>query len=688
VLILILVLVVACQATVETSITASARVAATPASTTGTTTVEAPVEAEEHPPDPGRVLRMGLLRDMTTDNYWHYMCQEAPDNNGLVLDSTRPSLYSLAMPGINVIPDLALDPEPPRPRRDGDVWVVDVPLREDAVWSDGHPISAGDVAFTFDVGQEIGRGNCLQAYGIVEADSDRIGVLGVEPVDEHIVRITFNREPGLFVWPHTIGTAPIMAEHFWAPHREAAQAAGRDAVEAIPDPAAAVWEEQQEAAESAGATFDKSIEDITGEEVDGFLRDIRDTATANTLFAVSGVGDPSGGPMVFTGRTPNLRIRTVANPRYYRSGEVVDSGGVTYPMGPFVEEQVFSIYDTQERLVSALADGEIDHVLMGMGQSPPALVNLAEGSGAVALTNPTNGFWYLGFNLRKPPMSDPAFRRALAMMIDRDFLADELFQGETLPAWTLLPEANLQYFDPDAADEIASKYRNLNRFERLEAAVTILTEAGYTWERRPSIGAGQTGEPVVVPGEGVMQPDGTPVPELEILSLAPGSGLIFFASYAIYIERWLKDLGFEARAHFAGVDFVTGQVWPGDGTEPTFDLYLLGWVLGSPASPNFYDAFFHSRNLFETNYGFNAVGYINPELDQLAERLGQVKTVEDAKQIVWQLEGIIDRDLPYIVLNELVSVDVVHARLEVPFTETLGGLWNLEDLAGLVRIRE
>jgi ABC-type transport system substrate-binding protein len=672
------------QAAVETAPSTPALTAAAAVSTTSIATTGTWVDADEDVTDSDQVLRMGLLQDMTTTNYWH-VCQETIDINSSVLGSTRPSLYSLAMPGINVVPDLALDPDPPRPRSEGDVWIVDVSLRADAVWSDGQAISASDVAFTFNLAQEIGL-VCLDEYGVVEAGSDRVGVLSVDATDERKVRITFNRDPGLGVWPHTIGVAPIMAEHFWAPHWEAARAAARDAVKEIANPAAAVWGKQQDAAESAGLEFDKSIDDVTDEEIDRFLNGVYQTTMRRTLFAVTGVGDPSGGPMVFAERTPNLRIRNVANPRYYRSGDVVESGGVAYTMGPFIEEQVFSVYDTMAGLVSALAEGQIDHALVG--QSSPAVTNLVESSGAVTLTNPVNGLWYLGFNLRKSPTSDPAFRRALATMIDRDFLANDLFQGATVPLWSLIPAANLQYFDPDAGAEIASKYRNLRGFERLEAAVAILEEAGYTWERKPSVGVDRDGEPVVEPGHGVMHPDGSRVPELEILSLAPGTGLVFFASYAVYIARWLEDLGFEARAHITEAGMFTGQVWPGIGVKPTFDLYLNGWLLGSPAFPTFHDAFFHSRNLAEINDGHNAVGYINPELDQLAEQLWEVKTAEEAKQILWQLETIIDRDLPYVVLNTWTLRDVVSKRLDLPFTETLNGLVNLTDFSGLVRIRE
>ena len=163
---------------------------------------------------------------------------------------------------------------------------------------------------------------------------------------------------------------------------------------------------------------------------------------------------------------------------------------------------------------------------------------------------------------------------------------------------------------------------------------------------------------------------------------------MFFASYAVYIERWLEDLGFEVQSNITDLGFLAERVWPGIGVKPTFDLYLNGWSLGNPALPTFHDAFFHSRNLAEINDGHNAVGYINPELDQLAEQLWEVKTAQESKQILWELERIINRDLPYVVLNTWTLRDVVSKRLDLPFTETLNGLVNLTDLPGIVRILE
>jgi ABC-type transport system substrate-binding protein len=563
---------------------------------------------------------------------------------------------------------------------------VEVTIRDDAIWSDGEPITADDVEFTYDLVLEIDL-HCEDLYGIVEADSPRTGVLGVQAVGESTVRITFNDEPGLGVWPHTIGIAPIMAEHFWTQPVADARSAGVAAVDAVIDPAATVWKAHQQAAEAAGEEFTKTVDEISAEEIDRYLAGVYHTTMTEALFAVSGVGDPSGGPMTYAGRTPGLEIRNVANPRYFRSGEVVESGGVAYEIGPFIDEQIFLIYDTTEDLVRALLNGEIDHALLPQTAAALAPVLTADPD-TVALNNPANGFMYLGFNLRKPPMSDLAFRQAVAMMIDREFLTDEVSQNVLLPAWALLPEANLGYYDPEAGAGIASRYRNLDHFERLEAAVGILEEGGYTWEHEPSVGRDAEGEPFIEPGQGIMMPDGTRAPALEILNLGPGTGLVFFATLAAYIEHWLQDLGFSAQAQPSTGPLLVSEVWPGAGFEPTFDLYVLGWQLGNPAFPTLYDSFFHSRNLAESNDGNNSVGYVNPEFDALAEQIYQVTTSDEAKTIIWQLETILARDLPYVVVCNFPAREAVSSRLELPFTETLNGLLNATDFPGLVRIRE
>jgi ABC-type transport system substrate-binding protein len=579
---------------------------------------------------------------------------------------TRPSLYEVAMPGVAIVPDLAMPVEPPEPRLEGDTWVVEVPLREDAVWSDGHPITADDLVFMFDLAGDP-WGDCHGAW---------LGVADVVAVDSQTVRIIFDQEPGIGIWPHEIGVAEVMAEHFWAPHIETAMRQGQAAAEAIGDPATAVWETL--------ADPPPTPEDVTPDQIDAYVANVHDAAVGDYLNNVSGIGEPSGGPLVFAEWDPGVSVRYVANHNYYRTGDLVNSGDVSYEIGPFIDEQVHLVYGSEQEWAMALSRGAIDAT--GLPVAPVLRFLLTTDPDIEALQGTANGFWYLGFNLRNPPMSDPAFRRALAMMIDKDFLTAELFQSAVAPAWTLLPEANLQYFDVEAAAGIAAKYRNLDRFERLEKAVAILEEAGYTWDRKPAVGRNERGEPSIESGSGIVMPDGTPAPELEILSFAFGGWEYYwFIAYGRYVEHWLRELGFPARAQASTAGILVGEVWPGVGTEPTFDLYLLGWSLGNPAFPTFHESFFHSRNLAEVNDGNNAVGYANLEFDELADRVYEVKTVEEARHLIWQLETALDRDLPYIVMHAVPWSQTSNIRIEYPFTDSLGAPISF---GGLVRIRE
>jgi ABC-type transport system substrate-binding protein len=671
------VLAAGCQATVEgtTSTTETIAPAATSTTTaaTSTTTVPSPPETPDEPaPDSARTVRSARYEDITSDNTF---CED-DIGTGSILADTRPSIYAVAMPGLNVVPDLADPIEPPKPWVDGEAWVVEVAIRKDAAWSDGQPITAEDVTFTFALAGEP-WGGCLNWAW-------HTGVSEVEVIDDHAVRITFDGEPGFGVWPLTIGTAGIKAEHFWAPHEEEARAAGLTAVNAVGDPRAALWDAQQQAALAAGVEFTKTVENVTQDEIDTYLADVYNGAARTYLNAVSGIGEPSGGPVVFADWERGISISHEANSHYYRAGEVVRSGDVTYDVGPFIDTHQTIVYGSQQEAALALLNGEIDHTYFT--PNPAYQILLENDSNIIQLKNPTSTVWYLGFNLRKPPMSDLAFRRALAMMIDKDFLTSEVFQGGVQPAWTLLSEGNLQYFDPEAATEISAKYRNMDRFERLEAAVRILEEAGYTWDRKPRVGQDERGEPAIEPGWGILMPDGTRVPELEILSFALGNvGYFWFTSYSAYIERWLQDLGFAARAQPSTGPLLVSKVWPGVGFEPTFDLVLLGWGGDNQAFPTITADIFHSRNLAEVNDGNNNVGYINPDLDELADALYRVGTVEEAKRILWQLEAIIDRDLPYVVLHHLFAPEVYRTRVQFPFTNSLDGL---HDVPGMVRIQE
>jgi ABC-type transport system substrate-binding protein len=134
---------------------------------------------------------------------------------------------------------------------------VRVDLGDDLAWSDGRPVTSADVAYTFETVRRLGLGG-----GWAASYPDEIEQVVAESPTE--LRIEFSGRPGLGLWPHGLGLAPIMPAHVWA-----AQTEGLD---------------------TAAALYDLDADD-----------------------------DVSGGPLQIVTIT-DARIETVANPGYPEDG--------------------------------------------------------------------------------------------------------------------------------------------------------------------------------------------------------------------------------------------------------------------------------------------------------------------------------------------------------------------------------
>src|SRR5262249_32747764 len=88
---------------------------------------------------------------------------------------------------------------------------------------------------------------------------------------------------------------------------------------------------------------------------------------------------------------------------------------------------------------------------------------------------PLLGTHYLTFNTTKAPFNDARVRRALSMVIDREFLADPIWQQTALPAYSLIPPGTSNYGDPPMPE-----WFPLSTIEREDRARALLREAGFT----------------------------------------------------------------------------------------------------------------------------------------------------------------------------------------------------------------
>lgn len=590
-------------------------------------------EGEGEGSDESFVYNTGIFEDTTTDNYWAYFDPDSSVWNAYVLGKTKSALYAIDYPDLVLVPDLAAE-DFPEPVEDGDGWAVEVPMKQDAVWSDGEAITAEDFVFTFETVRDLELGgNWLASFP--QATEEDTGITGVEAVDEYTVKITFNERPGLGVWPHSVGTAPIMPEHFWADVVEEAKGSDEAAV---------------------------------------------------ALYEASGAGEPSGGSFVFEEREAGAFARISANENYHDIGREVtfETGeGGSYTVGPYASEEVLSLYAGQDAAVLALQEGEVDYLYNPLGMQRGLRERVTGDENLTAVSNATNGMRYLAFNFRKAPMDDPAFRKALATMIDREFMATNVLQGVAFPLYTATPQGNTAWYNEEVAEELKAPFVGFeNVADRAQAAIDILKEAGYTWDTEPAPDAELNS---VTPGEGLRMPNGELVPTMELLAPGPGYDPLR-STYSVWIQQWGEQLGMPIEANPTNFNVIVEKVFPASG-EPQFDMFILGWSLGNPAFPTFYESFFHTRQDTAVTGGSNAMGYSNPDFDDAADRFLAATSEEEAYEILWnEIEPILAEDLPYVYLFDTPILEFYRtASIQYPTTQTLGGIQFNNGLSAVVR---
>jgi peptide/nickel transport system substrate-binding protein len=667
--------------------TAAITTTSTDTSTTTSTTL---------PPDPavdGPVLRVGLVSNLSTANWWAAMGPEATPENLAVVASTKASLFALSYPGLALVPSLAATTVPEAVTQQGSTWVVQQPLRDDVFWSDGEQVTAEDLVFYFDVVREFDLG-----AGHAEHFSETVA--DVSEVDDLTVRVEFNALPGLTAWQTGVAMAPAVPSHFWAPHVEEARAVAAAVRSGSSE------EEARAAIAAASLTDEDPGNDMTPEEVseadiEPYLAALAAEAGRDHLYAVESPMEPSAGSQVFESWAPGDVATTRSNPGYFARGtettqysdgsvRVADPvlgddvfGGTASGevrghavVGPFISGIEWHEYDDEDAAYDALAGGAVDYVLDADGMSFSQYNELV-GQGGIGLSiSEAGGFRFLGLNLRKAPMSDPAFRTALATVIDKELFAAMLFNGTLFPAYSIVHPGLAYHYNGDVSRPGWANGEPMTEPERYEAAISILVEAGYTWAVEPEIVFNESRAFVdVVPGEGLTMPNGVTVPPLTILA-APGSVEDpMRATFALWIEQWMTDLGMDVSTDSVDLESISGTVVSPDSFEAAleWDLHVLGWGRPDPSLPGLtLAALFHSGNAVDTG-GLNTTGYSSAAFDEAADSFVTSSSLDEAASWTMEMERIIAEDLPYVTLFRGPVIEGYGSHVEFAVDAIMGG---------------
>ena len=207
------------------------------------------------------------------------------------------------------------------------------------------------------------------------------------------------------------------------------------------------------------------------------------------------------------------------SPGVYEFAAYGETGGdksLEYTVGPYADSTIYSIYGSQDGAVLALKKGDIDFMLNPLGLSKGLQEQLQGEDGLSVIENPSDGVRYLGFNVRKAPQDNKAFRQAVATLIDKEFLTETVLQGVAIPVYTMVPEGNKAWYNPD----VPLIGKGLSRGERVARAVELLKGAGFAWETEPRVS--EDGKFIEQPGEGLKMPNGEPMPAMTLLAPSPG----------------------------------------------------------------------------------------------------------------------------------------------------------------------
>ncbi len=130
------------------------------------------------------------------------------------------------------------------------------------------------------------------------------------------------------------------------------------------------------------------------------------------------------------------------------------------------------IYGSHDAMAAAIEKGECDRTRYVL--KPSLMEDLKKVKGVVAKGYPNHGFYTLSYHTRRPPLNDPAFRKALAHLIPKDLIIQAVLSGYADKGGSVIGPANKYWHNPSVKPFPTD----------LNMAKKILADAGYTWDKK------------------------------------------------------------------------------------------------------------------------------------------------------------------------------------------------------------
>lgn len=247
----------------------------------------------------------------------------------------------------------------------------------------------------------------------------------------------------------------------------------------------------------------------------------------------------------------------------------------------------------------------------------------------------SDGYTYLGFNLKRSPFDNKKIRQAIAYAIDKEEIIKGVLLGLGKTATgpykpgTIWCNPNVRRYPYDR-----------------DKATELLKEMGFEDHD----------------GDGIIDKDGRAF-EFTIIT---NQGNSMREKAAQIIQHRLKDVGIKVN-----VRIIEWTVFLKEFVDKSnFDAIILGWNILQ--DPDLYTVW-HSES--ELNF----VGYRNQEVDRLLEEGRHTFDQEKRKACYFRIQEILAEDQPYVFLYVPYSLPIVSARFKGIKSAPAGIMYNIKD---------
>ncbi|MEM3341225.1 MAG: ABC transporter substrate-binding protein [Thermoplasmata archaeon] len=492
-------------------------------------------------------------------------------------------------------------------------YTTTVTLRSGINFSDGHPLTADDVIFSY---KALRRGTTVSSSVVNAFDWDGDNIVSEDEINQSVIKIDDTHIKFILAVPYgqffltTLGL-PIIPEHIWQTH-------------------------------------------------------LKGDGTVDTQWADDPAATIGTGPFKYGSGQKNVYREMVRNEDYWGKNFVTPGGYKIYPTN--ITRMYYKIYSSLDTAILALKSGIVDTLPWALTSNYVPELNKNPNTDVHFIAD--NGYFYLAFNMKRMPMGDIHFRKAVSYCIDKNTIVQRYMGGYGQAGDSCLPP-----FWADWYNSSVNKY-SFN----LDAARQELTSAGYTGV-----------------GISLVDPTGVPVPKLTILT-PPADYDPVRVKAGEMIAKNLRLLGIPAEAKAINFDSLVARM---NGFD--YDMLCLGWSLSSDPIGNVFDILgpMANQNTFgfwsmnNENPYYNTTGGISTRADAQTQALADIvasleenatSTFDRDEQIFYTkwAQGVIADALPVNVLYYRVNTYTTAAKWKgwIPF---LGELFNVYSLARLTK---